>query len=106
MSVKTHFPELIEATTGADAAKRQDVLGARHAPEHTRLLATGADEGLATGFYDPRTNEEAAAAEGAILHAICVADEVAQLLIHRFGAVGAGAFLAGGGDELFDFIPE
>jgi hypothetical protein len=33
------FPEGILTTTGMDAAKSQDVLGARNAPKHARLLA-------------------------------------------------------------------
>ena len=95
MGVETHFPELIKPTAGANAAEG-----------HARLLAASADDGLASGFDDSRTDEEAPAAESTILHAVCVADKVTQLLLHRLGSGGAGALFARGGDELFDLIPE
>ena len=52
------------------------------------------------------SDEEAAAAESAILHALDVADEVTQFLFYRLGSGGAGAFLARGLDEMLDFIAE
>src|SRR5258708_7623257 len=105
VGIESHFPEFIESPAGADVAKRQDILGSRYAPEHARLFAARADDGFTAGFDDPRTDEEAAAAEGAILHALDVADEITQFLFHRFGSGGAGAFLARRRDELFDLIP-
>ncbi len=34
MGIEAHFPELVEPTTGADAAERQDVFRSRYTPEH------------------------------------------------------------------------
>ena len=106
MGVEAHFPEVIEPATGPDAAKSQDVFHSAYPPEHARLLAASADDGLAAGFDDSRTDELAPAAEGAILHARHVANKVSQFLFHRLGPGGAGAFLARAGDELFDLVPE
>jgi hypothetical protein len=106
VGVESRFPEVIESTAGADAAKSQDMFRPGYAPEHARLFAASADDGLTASFDDPRTNEEATAAESAILHARHVADEVTQFLFYRLNSGGAGAFLARGRDELFDFISE
>ena len=106
MGIKSHFPKVIQSTTGADTAKRQDVLGSGRAPEHARLFAASADDRFASGFDDTRADEEASAAKGAILHTLEVADEVTQFLFHRLGAGGAGGFLARGSDEVLDFIAE
>jgi hypothetical protein len=66
VGVESRFPEVIESTAGADAAKSQDMFRPGYAPEHARLFAASADDGLTASFDDPRTNEEATAAESAI----------------------------------------
>jgi hypothetical protein len=106
MGVESHFPELIEPAAGADTAQSQDILRPGHPPEHARLFAASADDGLAAGFNDPRPDEEASDAECALLHALDVVDEVTQFLFYRLGAGRAGAFLARRRNELFDFVPE
>src|SRR5260370_2254044 len=106
VSVESHFPEIAETTAGADAAQSQNILRSRYAPEHARLFATSANDGLTASFDNPRPNEEATAAESAILHARHVADEVTQFLFYRLSSRGAGAFLARGAGELFDVISQ
>jgi len=46
------FPEGFPGVAGFEAAQGQDVPGARAAPEHARLFAAGADDGLTAGFDD------------------------------------------------------
>lgn len=106
VGVEARLPEITELAAGADTAESQDVLRSRLTPEHAGLFATRADDGLAAGFDDSRTDEEAPAAEGAVLHALDVANEVPQFFLHRFGPAAAGAFLARGSDELLDLIPQ
>src|SRR5258708_38275145 len=106
LGVESCFPEIVEPATGANAAQSQNIFRSRCAPEHAGLFAARADDRLAPGFDNPRTDEEATTTESTILHTLHVADEVAQLLFDRLSSGGASTFLAGGGDELFDFIPE
>ena len=106
MGVKPRSPELAEPVTALNAAQRQNVLCARFAPEHARLLAPGADHRLATGFNNPGANKEALAAEGAILHTLDIVDEVPQLLFYGLGLGFAGTLLPGLSDELLHLVVE
>ena len=106
MGIEAHFPEFIEPAAGTDRAQSQNILRPGDAPKHARLFAARAEEGLAAGFNDPRTDEEASTAEGAILHTRYVAGEVTQFLFHCLSSVGASTFLARSGKEFFDLVPE
>ena len=106
VGVESLFPELVEATAGVDTPESQDILRSRLTPEHARLLAAGADHGLAASFNDSRTDKEALPAEGAILHAGDVVDKVTQLLFHRFGPGCGGACLASLGNQFFHAVFE
>ena len=44
------FPEFVQASAAVDAAQGQDIFRAGLGPEHARLFAARADDGLATGF--------------------------------------------------------
>src|SRR6266478_1919300 len=106
VGVEPLFPELLQATAGMDTAQSQDVFRSRFAPEHAGLLAAGANDRLASGLDDARADEEALAAEGAILHAFHVVEEVTQFLFHRIGLRLAGAFFASLGNELLHLVLE
>ena len=106
LSVEPLFPELIQPAAGMDAAQSQDIFRTGFAPEHARLLAAGADEGLAAGLDDPRADEEALTAKGPILHSFHIVDEVSQFVLDRLSLRPAGTFLAGFFNEVFDAVAE
>jgi len=106
MSVEALLPELVAAPAGMDGAQSQDVFGTGGAPEHARLFAAGADHGLAAGFDDPGTDEQALPTKGPVLHSLYVVNEIAQLLVYLLSLRLTGAFLAGFLNEVFDTITQ
>ena len=98
--VEAVLPEIPKAATGVEAAEGQDFFRAGFGPEHARLFAAGADDGLATGFHHARANEPAVFPKGAILHPVDVALKIAQGLGHRLRLRLAGDFLVGFLDQV------
>lgn len=106
MVVEAEFPEVVQTFAALDATQCQYVLNARLGPEHPRLFASLADDGLATGLDQTRSVEVALFAEGPVLHALDVLLEVAQLFFHRPGLSLALAGLAGFFDRRLHLVPE
>ena len=93
--VQPLLPELVAASAGMNAAQSQDIFGARRAPEHAGLLATGADYGFTAGLDDPGTDEQALPTKGPVLHSFDIVNEVAQFLVNLLRLRLADAFGAG-----------
>jgi hypothetical protein len=89
-----------------DAAQRQDVLRAGLTPEHARLFAARADDGLAASLDDPGADKQALPTESPGWHPGDIVDEVARFLVNRLRLRLAGAFLTGFLNELFDTIAQ
>ena len=68
-----------------DAAKGENIFGARLTPKHTRLLAAETNDGFASGFDDSRTDKEALAPKRTVLHAFDVVDEISQRFLPLLG---------------------
>ena len=73
---KAVIPKFIKLAAGMNASKGQDILSALAAPKHAGLFTSGANDGFATGLNDPGANKEVLSAEGAILHAADVVEEI------------------------------
>src|SRR5574341_1344266 len=82
------------------------MVSAPYRPEHTGLFAARTDHGLATGFDDSRTDEQALFAEATVLHPGHIAHEIAQLLPHDFRSPHRRRFLAGFGNQRADAISQ
>ena len=89
-----------------DATQCQDILGTWFAPEHARLFAPSSDHCFATRFNDARTDKEAFAAKGAVLHARNIIDEIGQFIFDGLGIGFAEAFLAGLRNQLLHLVVE
>ena len=50
VGVEPGLPELLEPTARMDTPQRQDVFGTGLTPEHARLFAASANDGLTPGF--------------------------------------------------------
>src|ERR1017187_2737130 len=106
VGIEPGLPELVKAATRMDTAQGQDIFGSGLTPKHARVLATGTDDGLTAGFHDACANEAALRAEGAILHAGSIVDEIAQFFFHRCGSGFAQAFLAALNNEFIHPVLE
>ena len=89
-----------------NAAPSEDVFGSGLRPEHARLFATSAKDGLATGFDHTRTDEVARCSEGSLLPPAHVANKAAQGLLHDRCRRFACAWLARFFDQCLDFVFE
>ncbi len=104
--MESGFPELADSPAVVDAAEGEDIFGPRLGPKHAGLLATPANDRLATSLDDARADEVAGLTVSAVLHATHVADEVAQGVFHGEFLWPAGAFLPGFLDQSLDLVFE
>src|SRR6266481_5446841 len=86
-SLAALLPIVLKASIEMGAAQRQDGVGSRDGPEHSRLFETRADHRLASSFNYTRANKQVLAAKFGITHPLCISFEViclgANLLGHK-----------------------
>lgn len=87
-----------------DATQSQDVGGPVLRPEHSRLLATRADDRLATRLHDSGADEVTGFAVSAVLHSPNIVLEIEQRLGRGLGAAFSKAPGLGLLDDRFDAV--
>src|ERR1700690_100444 len=93
-SLAAVLPIVLKASIEMGAAQRQDGIGSRDGPEHSRLFKTRADHCLTSSFDHTRAYKQVLAAKFGITHPLCIPHEVigldANLLVQGGIAGGDG----------------
>jgi hypothetical protein len=100
----TGLPSGVKVWAFEQAAELQDVLRARLAPEHARLLEASANDGLASGFDHAAANEVSLAAEVTVAGALKVGGEVGDLAARGFLALLID--VRGGGEQAVGLVKD